>query len=279
MKYRETATDVYSILKMNYNQFTTVEKDIADFFLNNKEQHDFSSKNIAELLFTSEASISRFAKKCGFKGYREFIYWYQKQFEQEQYGRLGDGNSLILNTYQELLNKTYSMINEEQIRRIAQHISQKKQIFIYGKGFSGVTAHELQLRLICIGINAQYITDTYIMAMNSTLINADSMIIGVSISGETKEIFYSLEKAKVQEAYTVAISSIHLKEWDNFCDEVLLVPTKENLTLGKLISPQLPVLILFDMIYSNILQQGRRVKADFPEFIRAELNERLPPAL
>ena len=77
----------------------------------------------------------------------------------------------------------------------------------------------------------------------------------------------------------MAISSIHLKEWDNFCDEVLLVPTKENLTLGKLISPQLPVLILFDMIYSNILQQGRRVKADFPEFIRAELNERLPPAL
>ena len=41
----------------------------------------------------------------------------------------------------------------------------------------------------------------------------------------------------------------------------------------------IPVLILFDMIYSNILQQGRQVKADFPEFIRAELNERLSPAL
>ena len=171
------------------------------------------------------------------------------------------------------------MANEEQLRKIAQVISEKKQIFIYGKGFSGITAHELQLRLICIGINALHITDTYIMAMNSALINADSMVIGVSISGETEEIFYSLKKAKVQEAYTVAISSVHLKEWDKFCDEVLLVPTKDNLTLGKLISPQLPVLILFDMIYGNILQQGRRVKSRFPEIIRAELNERLSQTL
>lgn len=76
------------------------------------------------------------AKKCGFKGYREFIYWYQKQFEQEQYGRLGDGNSLILNTYQELLNKTYSMINEEQIRRIgAAHLTEEADFHLWKRLF------------------------------------------------------------------------------------------------------------------------------------------------
>ena len=43
MKYKETSTDIYSILKMNYNQFTPVEKNIADFFLSNKEKQDFLS--------------------------------------------------------------------------------------------------------------------------------------------------------------------------------------------------------------------------------------------
>ena len=33
-----------------------------------------SQEEVAGKLFVSEASLSRFAKKCGFRGYREFIY-------------------------------------------------------------------------------------------------------------------------------------------------------------------------------------------------------------
>ncbi len=275
MNYKKEP-DALSVLQIQYEHFTVLEKSIADFFLKNKEAMDFSSKNIAGMLYISESSLSRFAQKCGFKGYREFVYWYQKQFQRKEDDRLEDRNEMILDTYQELLKKSYALINEEQIRRVAKFISEKKNIFIYGKGFSGVAAKELQLRLICIGIHAHYITDSYLMAMNSALITSDSLVIGISVSGETKEIFYSLEKSKIQGAGTVAISSIHMKQWDTYCDEVLLIPTKENLTLGKLISPQFPILILFDVLYSNILRYDQKLKTGFPEFIRAELNAIAP---
>ena len=52
---------VVPIIESNYDKFTTVERNIADFFIQNRKKVDFSAKSIAERLFVSEASLSRFA--------------------------------------------------------------------------------------------------------------------------------------------------------------------------------------------------------------------------
>ena len=64
---------VFSAIKNAYPKLTSSEQAAADFFLQNREKGDFSSKAVAAKLYVSEASLSRFAQKCGFKGYREFI--------------------------------------------------------------------------------------------------------------------------------------------------------------------------------------------------------------
>ena len=99
---------VVPIIESNYDKFTTVERNIADFFIQNRKKVDFSSKSISERLFVSEASLSRFAKKCGYRGYREFIYQYEETFVEKQESITGN-TRMILNAYQELLNKTYKM--------------------------------------------------------------------------------------------------------------------------------------------------------------------------
>ena len=75
---------VIPVIESNYNKFTTVEKSIADFFINNQKKADFSAKTVASKLFVSEASLSRFAQKCGYRGYREFIYQYEKNFVEKK---------------------------------------------------------------------------------------------------------------------------------------------------------------------------------------------------
>lgn len=55
---------IIPILKMNYDKFTPLEKTIADFFISNREKVDLSSKAMAERLYISEASLSRFAKNA-----------------------------------------------------------------------------------------------------------------------------------------------------------------------------------------------------------------------
>ena len=135
---------VVPIIESNYDKFTTVERNIADFFIQNRKKVDFSAKSIAERLFVSEASLSRFAKKCGYRGYREFVYQYEETFVETR---------MILNAYQELLNKTYSLVDEAQIARISRYLNQAERVFVCGTGSSGLSAREMELRFMRIGVD------------------------------------------------------------------------------------------------------------------------------
>lgn len=65
---------VVPVIESVYENFTTLEKNIADFFINNVDKdEDFSAINISKKLHVSEATLTRFPKKCGYTGYREFI--------------------------------------------------------------------------------------------------------------------------------------------------------------------------------------------------------------
>lgn len=89
---------ILPVIESNYDNFTPVEKEIADFFIQNHEKMDFSAKAVAEKLFISEASLSRFAKKCGLRGYREFIYQYEKNFVEKKEA-IRDNTRMVLNAY------------------------------------------------------------------------------------------------------------------------------------------------------------------------------------
>ncbi len=124
---------VIPVIESNYENFTALERTIADFFMKNQKKVDFSAKEIAKRLFVSEASLSRFAKKCGYRGYREFIYQYEETFEEKNKELTGHTRQ-VLNTYQELLNKTYSLMDEAQIVRICEKLGQAKRVlYVEGK--------------------------------------------------------------------------------------------------------------------------------------------------
>ena len=76
---------------------------------------------------------------------------------------------MVLNAYQELLNKTYSLMNEEQIVRICDSLNKAKRVFVCGKGSSGIAAREMELRFMRIGVDIYSIQDTDIMKMQAVL--------------------------------------------------------------------------------------------------------------
>lgn len=109
-----------------YENFTALEKTIADFFIHNTEKRDLSSKAVSKKLYVSEASLSRFAKKCGYKGYREFIFCYEQGNSPVAVPSASSHIKQVLNDYQELLNKSYSLMDETQINRVADILSEKR---------------------------------------------------------------------------------------------------------------------------------------------------------
>jgi len=247
---------VVPIIKMNYDKFTTVEKSIADFFIRNSEKVDLSSKAIADRLYVSEASLSRFAQKCGYHGYREFVYQYQQTFVEARESMTGN-TRIILNAYQELLDKTYSLIDEEQIARVGKYLSQAERVLVCGMGSSGYAAAEMELRFMRIGVNIDSIQDSDSMHMRAVFQNKQSMVFGISVSGETEPVLYLLRESRKRGAKTVLVTAGPPERFREVCTEVIRMPSLRYLNYGRVISPQFPILLMMDILYSYYSDQDK----------------------
>lgn len=248
---------VIPIIEANYKNFTSVEKNIANFFRNNEEIMDFSAKSISNRLFVSEAALSRFAKKCGYRGYREFIYQYEQNLTERNLKIVGNAGS-VLNIYQELLNKTYSLIDQKQIMRICEYMADASRVFVCGKGSSELAAMEAESRFMRIGVDIDSITDSDIMRFQTVFQNSKSMVIGISVSGMTESILYSLQQAHEKKSKTVLITAHKNGRISSYCDEIVLIPSLKYLNYGNVISPQFPILIFLDIIYSYYVSMDKR---------------------
>lgn len=250
---------VVPIIKMNYDKFTTVEKSIADFFIRNQEKVDLSSRAMADRLYVSEASLSRFAQKCGYRGYREFVYQYEMTFVEKKESMTGN-TRMILNAYQELLNKMYSLVDEAQVARIGQYLGKAERVLVCGRGSSGHAASEMELRFMRIGVNIDSIQDSDLMRMQAVFQDKHSLVFGISISGETEPVLYLLRESRKRGAKTVLITAENNERFHEFCSEIVLMPSLRYLNQGNIISPQFPILLMLDIIYSYYAEQDKGKK-------------------
>lgn len=247
---------VLPIIESRLLQFTPRERKVAEYFLQHidDEIEDFSSKQIATKLDVSEASLTRFAQKCGFRGFREFVY----AFNQPENSAEGDFTQPVLASYQEVLNKTYSLVDMHKIRQITKLLLSQQKVFIYGKGSSGMVAHEMKLRFMRIGLNCEAITDDDMIRMHSVLADKHSLVIGITISGRTKIVIESLKTATKHHSKTVLLTANESAEFTACFDVVQLFAIKNHLEHGRLISPQFPILVVLDMLYADYMNTDKQ---------------------
>lgn len=242
------------VIESKYNTFTRTEKGIADFFLNNKEDVDLSAKNMTEALFVSNASLSRFAKKCGFNGYREFVYEYRESFVEKKETKTA---KTVYESYQELLNKTYNLMDETQITRLVNLLYEKKRLIAVGLGSNGYAVKEMESRFMRIGVDIDSLDNPDRIKMQAPFLSDRHLVIGFSLSGETEPVLYLLKEAKEKKAATVLFTSSDNGGFKQYCDEVVLAASLQHLNSGNTISPQFPMLLLIDVLYNEYVDRNK----------------------
>ena len=225
-KYAKT---IIPTIEANYERYTETERHIADYFLKNDAIGDLSA---------------------------EFVYEYRNSYvekttvEQEE-------SRLVLDTYQSLLNKVYNLLDEAQIKRIVEKLRVAKRVYVCGRGSSGLAAEEMATRFRWIGIDMVALRDNENIKMQSVFLNPQNLVIGLSLSGTKSEVLYMLARGCRQGADTILITEKNRKSYEDFCREVMLVPSLQHLNHGNLISPQFPLLMMIDIIYAAYVNHDR----------------------
>lgn len=249
------SNETKQIIEEKLELMTAVECTIAEFFLENKEIMDFSSKNISKIMYISEATLSRFAKKCGYKGYREFIFSYMKDLEYEHAvweneKEVSIFTKKVQGSYNNLLNENFALVDEMQFKRIADMLNQNRKTIILGMGSSGYAAMDFQLRFMRLGLEVTAITDSQMMQMKAALSGEGTLLIAISLSGKTQAVTDSIKTAKKQGAEIIFITAAQGLEIEEYCDEILRIASIKNLDTGTRITPQFSILIMMDILYA-----------------------------
>ncbi|MCF1675291.1 MurR/RpiR family transcriptional regulator [Tetragenococcus halophilus] len=250
------AENVIPKIESIYENLTATEKEIADYFIQGPLIEDLSAKSISDKLHVSEPSLSRFAQKCGFKGYREFVFLYkQNQHDENDKVEMTDS---VFQTYQDLLSKSFSIIDMEKIKKVNHLLLKASNIYVFGTGSSMMCADEFKFRFMRMGLKIASEPNNHFMKIQTSILKRGDLVIGISVSGKTQEILDSLQMAKKNGAKTVLITSNDEPRYLDFCDEVILVAVIKNLENGKFISPQFPVLIVIDILFAYSMSNNEQ---------------------
>lgn len=254
--------DIATIIDLHFEELTELEQEIARYFLQAETiQDDLSSQQVTQKLHISQAALTRFAKKCGFTGYREFVFQYQHQASKPDTHshKHSPLTKRVLRSYSIMRKQTQDLIDEEQLERVAQLIDDAERVYFFGTGSSGLIAREMKLRFMRLGVVCEALTDQDGFAWTTSIMDENCLVLGFSLSGTTQSVLDSLLDAKEMGAKTILFTSAPNKNSQAYTETVLVASHSQSSYIQR-ISAQLPMLFLTDLIYAYFLEINRESK-------------------
>ena len=255
------------------------EQRIADYFCSSLDEiSKLSITEIAEKIQTSEASIVRFCKRLGFRGFHEFrtaVEWGDNTQKLQIHEYLSDGDDLfslkqkVFESHIQTLQLSMNLLSDESFCQAVSFISGAKRIMMAGVGNSSLIASDAFFKFSRIGYPCSYSMDLYIQLVSASQLTENDVMLVISQSGTSKEILELVSFAKKNCAKVISITQAQKSPLQAVSDVVLTTPTlkgsgSENRT-GRI--SQLAVIdaLFTGVIFSNqdmaLRELGKAVSA------------------
>jgi len=255
-------------IKQNYSKFTDREKLIADYLLvENSEIIDMSAKEIAEETNTSAPTVVRFAKKLGFSSLNEMKIKLsissKENNSSREFGYLDKDLSTksivngVKSSIHSIIDETIDLINEEQLDKAINLLTNAKTIYIYSVGVSGLVGLDFYYKLSRINKRCVAHTDTHLQLTSSVLMEKEDVAVVISYSGETKEALLCAKNAKENKVPVIAITKASIdNKLDYFSDISLHVPYVEKSLREGAMSSRISQLAIIDMLFLGMARSN-----------------------
>ncbi|MGL5576640.1 MurR/RpiR family transcriptional regulator [Cetobacterium sp.] len=168
------------IINLSTKNLTKGEKKIAEYIISNpKEVSDMSALDLGKVLNTSDASIVRFSKNIGFKGFSDLKTYLKIQINSfkkpqnkilEKWNNFQSENDIVDKIVKSDLKNIESFLSQIDVKKVEEtvkNILSSKKVFVVGMGCSRGVAQFISWHMKRIGVDVELLQESGIGLLES----------------------------------------------------------------------------------------------------------------
>ncbi len=252
---------VMDIICSSFDTFFDSEKKIAKYIINHYDKVvDMTVGELAVASGASEASVSRFCKKVGVKGFHHLKISLAKEMVDSNMNDVEISHRIsiddishslqnILANKIEELKQTVSMMNEIQLRDVLKIIQNAHRVEFVAIGNTLPVAIDGAFKFTQIGISSSC-SQIWEAQMGSIYnLGKNDVVIAISNSGESNGVILALEAAHEVGATTISITNNENSSVAKVSDYHITTATREKLFLDGYCFSRVSATTVVEILY------------------------------
>ena len=262
-------SDVFAKISNAYYRLTTAEKKVADYVvIHQRDTQYMSISELAEACGVAEATISRFAKRLGYKGYNAF----KLAMANSTAGRTASmGNPLsgevlpgdsVTDMCQKLfaaeldaMEQTLGLLRPEAVTAAGDLLAGAEKVLCMGQGGSMVMAQEAA-HLFSTAFSKYFpVCDSHMQTIATAQLGPGDVILYISYSGATRDLLETARLARERDAKLILITRFPKSPGAALASVVLQCGTNESpLQMGS-VAARVAIIFVLDVLFSEVCRR------------------------
>lgn len=257
----EKNQSVVGAICSQYDSYFDAEKKIADCIIARKEEVvDMTVAELARASGTSDATVSRFCRRCGFKGFHQLKMSLAREVVEEKNqaitvsndisrDELGQSLQNILANKVAELTQTLTTMNTKQLAKILDLLDQAGGVQVAAVGNTIPVAMDFAFKLNQLGIPtvAGGIWESQV-AYTFNMKKGDVLII-ISNSGTSRRLLKMIAGAKENGCTVIAVTNHEESPVAKAADYHITTATREKLLLGEFCFSRVSAMVVVETLY------------------------------
>lgn len=270
------ARSVLGVICSAYDSFFEAEKKIADYIMEHKEQAvDMTVGELAKASGTSDATVSRFCRRCGFKGLQNLKLTLAREILEEEHQSQEVTNdidrtdleqslkNILANKIAEL-TETIKMMDIKNLEVILDKLEHARMVQLAAVGNTIPVALDGAFKLNQLGIPAVAGDIWEAQAAYAFNLGPEDVVLIISNSGSSKRLETLALGAKENGSTLVLITNNRESPLAQICDYKIITATREKLLTEEFWFSRVTATTVIEIIYL-LLMAGKK---DAVEHIR-----------
>ncbi|EIT83836.1 RpiR transcriptional regulator [Fictibacillus macauensis ZFHKF-1] len=271
-------------IRSSYGQFSEKEKKIADYMLEHPQDIIHSSiTEVADRLQVADATVFRFCKRLGYKGFQAFkIALASDVVEplQDIHETIAQDDSSIqiaqkvFQSNISTLEDTRHVLDEKNFQLVVEALLAARRIEFFGNGGSGIVAMDAHHKFIRTGKPSIAYTDTHFQLMSASQLTADDVAVFISHSGTNKDLLQVMNVAKEAGCVTISLTDYAKSALSERADLSLHTVSIETEFRSESLSSRIAQLSVIDALYVNVMMKRHEQSKASLQRMRSAISEK-----